>query len=108
MPRLNMKGERRVTMSDVASLARCSQSTVSVVLNPNSKVKISQDTRERIHKAAEELGYSVEHTALSRSAPSRRIAVVFDDLTVCPEAVIAVDGVREFTWSFGDIVSAYN
>ena len=25
----------------------------------------------------------------------RRIAVVFDDLTICPEAVIAVDGVRE-------------
>ena len=34
--------------------------------------------------------------------------MVFDDLTVCPEAVIAVDGVREFTWETGDIVSAYN
>jgi LacI family transcriptional regulator len=38
----------------------------------------------------------------------RRIAVVFDDLTICPEAVIAVDGVREFFWETGDIVSAYN
>lgn len=108
MSRLNERGERRVTMSDVANLAQCSQSTVSVVLNPNSKVKISRETRERILKAAEELGYSLEHASLSRSAPSRRIAVVFDDLTVCPEAVIAVDGVREFTWNFGDIVSAYN
>ena len=44
----------------------------------------------------------------SRAGPLRRIAVVFDDLTVCPEAVIAADGVREFTWDTGDIVSAYN
>src|SRR5215212_4900080 len=98
MARLNGIGDRRVTMSDVAHLAQCSQSTVSVVLNPDSKVKISRDTRERILKAAETLGYSLEHTNASRAAPIRRIAVVLDDLTVCPEAVIAADGVREFTW----------
>lgn len=101
-------GERRVTMSDVAALAQCSQSTVSVVLNPDSTVKISRQTRERILRAATELGYSTERPSRSRLGPVRSIAVVFDDLTVCPEAVIAVDGVREFTWDTGDIVSAYN
>jgi LacI family transcriptional regulator len=99
---------RRVTMSDVANLAQCSQSTVSVVLSPDSKIKISKDTRERILKAAASLGYAIERAPAPRVGPLRRIAVVFDDLTVCPEAVIAVDGVREFTWETGDIVSAYN
>jgi LacI family transcriptional regulator len=94
-------------MSDVAALAQCSQSTVSVVLNPDSRVKISKQTRERIFEAAAQLGYHIEQPP-SRLGPVRRIAVVFDDLTVCPEAVIAVDGVREFTWDTGDIVSAYN
>ena len=100
--------DRRVTMSDVASLAQCSQSTVSVVLSPDSKIKISKDTRDRILKAAATLGYSIERAPAPRVGPLRRIAVIFDDLTVCPEAVIAVDGVREFTWETGDIVSAYN
>jgi LacI family transcriptional regulator len=95
-------------MSDVANLAQCSQSTVSVVLNPDSPVKISRETRERILRAADQLGYTLERSSASRVGPVRRIAVVFDDLTVCPEAVIAVDGVREFTWETGDIVSAYN
>jgi LacI family transcriptional regulator len=108
MSRLNGSGDRRVTMSDVARLAQCSQSTVSVVLNPGSKVKISRDTRERILTAAKTLGYDLEYTTAPRGAPFRRIAVIFDDLTVCPEAVIAADGVREFTWNSGDIVSTYN
>ena len=108
MPRLDKTGAPRVTMSDVANLAQCSQSTVSVVLNPGSTVRISQDTRERILRAAKELGYSVERSPGQRSGPMRHIAVVFDDLTVCPEAVVAVDGVREFYWDSGDIVSAYN
>jgi LacI family transcriptional regulator len=109
MPRLDKTGAPRVTMSDVANLAQCSQSTVSVVLNPGSTVRISQDTRERILRAAKQLGYKIERPPSPRAGrPVRRIAVVFDDLTICPEAVIAVDGVREFYWETGDIVSAYN
>ena len=95
-------------MSDVAAAAQCSQSTVSVVLNPDSTVKISRQTRERILRAVADLGYTSERSPGSRQGPLRKIAVVFDDLTICPEAVIAVDGVREFTWESGDIVSAYN
>ena len=108
MPRLDKTGAPRVTMSDVANLAQCSQSTVSVVLNPGSTVRISQDTRERILRAAKELGYNIYRPLAPRAGPVRRIAVVFDDLTVCPEAVIAVDGVREVGWDTGDIVSVYN
>lgn len=100
--------KKRVTMADVAQLAQCSQSTVSVVLNPDSKVKISPATRQRILKAAETLGYRAEVSLPARVQPLRRVAVVFDDLTVCPEAVIAADGVREATWESGHIVGVYN
>jgi LacI family transcriptional regulator len=100
--------KKRVTMADIAQLAQCSQSTVSVVLNPDSKVKISPSMRNRILQAAETLGYRAETVLPPRLQPLRRIAVVFDDLTVCPEAVIAADGVREATWETGDIVSVYN
>lgn len=103
-----MQIERRVTMTDVANLAQCSQSTVSVVLNSQSRVKISKATTERVLKAAAELGYHVEPPVKARASTVRRIAVIFDDLSVCPEAVISVDGVREATWDTGDIVAAYN
>ncbi len=109
MPRLDKTGAPRVTMADVANLAQCSQSTVSVVLNGESKVHISKDTRERILRIAKELGYKYDRSPSPRAGTQMRsIAVVFDDLTVCPEAVITVDGVREYFWETGDIVSAYN
>src|ERR1700692_1499350 len=48
-------GWKRVTMTDVARLAACSQSTVSVVLNNTPGIRISRTTRERVIKAAEDL-----------------------------------------------------
>lgn len=108
MARRDKAGAARVTMADVANLAKCSPSTVSVVLSPDSTVRISSDTRERILKAVEQLGYRPERPAVPRAEVVRRIAVIFDDLTICPEAVIAVDGVRQVGWDAGDIVSSYN
>jgi len=99
---------KRVTMADVAAEAQCSQATVSVVLNPNSKIKISEATRERILRIAEDLGYRAEGVPAQRFKPMREFVVIFDDLTVCPEAVISADGVREATWETGDIVAIYN
>ena len=100
--------DKRVTMTDVANLAQCSQSTVSVVHITLSKMKISKEANALILKAAAELGYHVEPPVAKRASAIRKIAVVFDDLSVCPEAVISVDGVREATWDTGDIVAAYN
>lgn len=109
MPRLDKTGLPRVTMSDVANLAQCSQSTVSVVLNPDSSARISHDTRERILAAARTLGYRIERTPQLRAPGlARRIAVVYDDVTIYPEAVVAIDGVREFAWQTGDIVVTYD
>lgn len=46
-----------VTSRDVASRAGVSQSTVSFVLNNSQKASISEETRNRVLRAAQELGY---------------------------------------------------
>jgi LacI family repressor for deo operon, udp, cdd, tsx, nupC, and nupG len=49
---------RSVTMADVAERAGVSQSTVSYVLNQSkTQIRISQETRERVLQAAQELDY---------------------------------------------------
>ena len=44
----NRSAGKRVTMTDVARLAGCSQSTVSVVLNNTPGIRISRETRQRV------------------------------------------------------------
>jgi LacI family transcriptional regulator len=71
-PRSPVRGAgKRVTMTDVARLAACSQSTVSVVLNNTPGIRISKETRERVIKVAEQLGYEIipGHAALSDRPP---------------------------------------
>ena len=48
---------RKVTSSDVARRAGVSRTTVSFVLNNAPGVRISEETRRRVLKAARELGY---------------------------------------------------
>ena len=45
------------TLKDIAKKTKVSQSTVSRVLNRDSSLSVSDETRERIFKAASELGY---------------------------------------------------
>ena len=95
---------KRVTMIDVARLAGCSQSTVSVVLNNTHGIRISKATRERVISVAEELGYEIipGHAALSDRP--RQIGVVFDHIATSPEAVVSIDGAREMAWTTGHVV----
>ncbi|GCE06287.1 LacI family DNA-binding transcriptional regulator [Dictyobacter aurantiacus] len=52
------KGPRRVTSADVARASGVSRATVSYVLNNDPRQSIPPETRERVLKAVEELGYS--------------------------------------------------
>lgn len=61
---------RRVTSRDVAARAGVSRTTVSFVLNDVPGVNISQETRDRVLQAAQELGYVPD--AAARSLASRR------------------------------------
>ncbi|HWT37541.1 MAG TPA: LacI family DNA-binding transcriptional regulator, partial [Paraburkholderia sp.] len=49
--------QRRPTMTDIAKLTGVSQSTVSLVLNNATSAKFSEATRNKVLKAAQELGY---------------------------------------------------
>ena len=61
---------RRVTTKDVAARAGVSQPTVSLVLSRNARARVAPATRERVLRAAEELGYSPN--VLARGLVQRR------------------------------------
>jgi len=71
----------RATAHDVAARAGVSQPTVSLVLSGNPKARVSADTRARVLRAAEELGY--RPNVLAQGLVRRRsfaLGVVVPDL----------------------------
>jgi DNA-binding LacI/PurR family transcriptional regulator len=73
---------RPVTTHDVARRAGVSQATVSLVLGGNPRARVAAATRERVLKAAEELGYrpNMAARALVRGK-SYAVGVVVPDLS---------------------------
>jgi LacI family transcriptional regulator len=98
-------GGKRVTMTDVARLAACSQSTVSVVLNNTPGIRISRNTRERVIAVARQLGYEIIPGHVALSDRPRQIGIVFDRIATSPEAVVSIDGARETAWATGHVVT---
>jgi LacI family transcriptional regulator len=79
--RSSAASQRRVTTHDVAARAGVSQPTVSLVLSKNPDARLAQDTRERVIRAAQELGY--KPNVVARSLVQRRsyaIGLVVPDL----------------------------
>ena len=73
----------RPTQVDVARLAGVSRATVSYVLNSvtNGRVPISDETRQRVLSAIEELGYEPDARAQAlRSGSTKTIALIIPDL----------------------------
>ncbi|MDX3525852.1 LacI family DNA-binding transcriptional regulator [Streptomyces sp. ID05-39B] len=64
------------TSADVARLAGVSRATVSYVLNNTGAVRISEPTRRRVHRAAEELGYVPHAAARSLRAGHSRMVLM--------------------------------
>lgn len=106
-PQVRIAPSKRTTMTDVARLAGCSQSTVSVVLNNTPGIIIARETRRRVTEAAEELGYRHQRGNAGARGQPRQISIVFDFMATSPEAVVSIDGAREAAWSTGHVVSAY-
>jgi len=101
---------RRVTMTDIAREAGCSQATVSFVLNRTAGIKISQQTRERVIDAARMLGYAAANFADLQLPPPPMvktdglIGFAVDQLATSPEAVVAIEGARQAAWGAGNII----
>lgn len=73
----------RPTQVDVARLAGVSRATVSYVLNgvTDGRVPISDETRQRVMEAIEELGYEPDARAQAlRSGATKTIALIIPDL----------------------------
>ena len=71
----------RITMDEIAKLAGVSKATVSRVLN-DSECGVGEQTRIRVKKIAEELGYSVEQTEKKKNVSfTRYIALILPDIT---------------------------
>ncbi len=73
---------RRVTTHDVARRAGVSQATVSLVLGGNPRARVSAQTRERVVRAAGELGY--RPNIVARALVQRKsyaLGVVVPDLS---------------------------
>lgn len=71
---------QRVSAYDVAKLAKVSQSTVSRVLNNYPYVK--KDTREKVHSAIKELGFSPDEIARSLATnKTNTIGLIVEDLS---------------------------
>ncbi|WP_347350648.1 LacI family DNA-binding transcriptional regulator [Intrasporangium sp.] len=88
---------------DVAALAGVAPSTVSVVLNDVAASRISDDTRRRVHEAAEALGYTPNAAARSlRKGPERALLLVAcDGLGHLPYGLGLVQGLQDACWERG-------
>jgi LacI family transcriptional regulator len=100
---------RRPTMTDVARLADVSQSSVSLVLNKMTGARISDATRERVIRAAREIGYTLprERRIEARTGTRNTIAFVIDEISTSPHPVMSLDGVRDVAWEAGYLVTSY-
>ena len=66
-------GGKFVTATDVANRAGVSQSTVSRVFNPDSRLLVRDKTRKKVLEAAEELGYVPNAIAQTMASGRSRI-----------------------------------
>ena len=90
------------TMMDVAARAGVSQATVSVVLNGSPGARLSDATREKVRRAAEELGYRLPRRGpRNGGAETRMIAFVADEVSTDPWMALAFDGARERALEYG-------
>lgn len=101
------KRARRVTMTDIAREAGCSQATVSFVLNHAPGIKLSAETKQRVFDIARRLGYiaPLSGASVRRETATPRIGFVVDQLATSPEAVIAIDGANIAARANGMIVT---
>jgi len=104
----------RVTMTDVATRAGVSQSTVSLVLNGMTGIKIADETRSRVIRIASELGYRLPERRPAAPPKPRAGAVgsplilyLVDEMSTSPHPVLSIDGARDEAWGQGTLVSVF-
>lgn len=98
---------KRVTMTDVARLAGCSQATVSVVLNSVDDIRISDPTRQRVLTAVRALGYRHRPQIRPADAATRQFALLVDRLATPRNGFGEIDAASELAWRNGHVLSVF-
>lgn len=85
----------RARISDVASAAGVSVTTVSLVLN-NADSRISPETRRRVREAAEAIGYAPSSLARGlRTQRTRTVGLISDEIATTPFAGRMLAGAQD-------------
>ncbi|WP_133649856.1 LacI family DNA-binding transcriptional regulator [Paraburkholderia flava] len=97
-------------MTDIAKLTGVSQSTVSLVLNNATGAKFSEATRNKVLKAAHDLGYRLSaREAVAPSKDERNLIVYLaDEISTSPHPVVNVDGARDAAYASGKMLAVYS
>lgn len=97
--------DRRVTLSDVARLAGTSPTTASLILNRKPNTRFSQDARDRVHAAAQALGYRPNVAARGlRTQKTQTIALISDQVAITRFASGLIKGALDVAEATGHVV----
>jgi LacI family transcriptional regulator len=95
-------GAKRPLQKDVAALAGVSRTTVSFVLNGVENIAIPDETRERVLRAAEELGFRPNAMARGlRGGRSNVLGLLTSDIVTTPYSVEIIKGAQDEAMSRG-------
>lgn len=95
-------------IADVASAAGVSATTVSLVLN-NAESRISEETKERVRRVANEIGYAPNSVARSlRTRKTRTIGLISDQIATTPFAGRMLAGAQDVAREHGFLVFLVN
>ncbi len=104
--------QRRLTMTDIAKVTGVSQSTVSLVLNNATGAKFSDATRNKVLKAAQDLGYRMttrEPSDVTVTAEEKNLIVYLaDEISTSPHPVVNIDGARDAAFANGRMLAVYS
>ncbi|MBP0594538.1 LacI family DNA-binding transcriptional regulator [Paraburkholderia sp. LEh10] len=97
-------------MTDIAKLTGVSQSTVSLVLNNATSAKFSEATRDKVLKAAQDLGYRLSAREPLRPSSDERNLIIYlaDEISTSPHPVVNIDGARDAAYSNGKLLAVYS
>ena len=73
--------KKKTTSVEVAKLAGVSQTTVSLILNGNTKSSFSEETKQRVYKAARELNYTLPIHKDAEAAATKIILLLIPTLS---------------------------
>ncbi|CAG4907168.1 LacI family DNA-binding transcriptional regulator [Paraburkholderia gardini] len=97
-------------MTDIAKLTGVSQSTVSLVLNNATGAKFSEATRNKVLKAAADLGYRLSTRDAVQPSKDERSLIVYiaDEISTSPHPVVNIDGARDAAYAHGKMLAVYS